>query len=252
MAIFHVYADESGKLGNSDYTSFCGYVGFSPEWERVSMEWNSCRLRWGVPPIHMAKIRYPERDEQWATTKESWGSEWEGKAEVMLREFAKIVLHSSIVCIGAVIDSAHFRNMQNEDFKDAARTPHYLCFHEIVMSAVEKTELIGSDHSISLVLDDAEDYSIGCYSLLNQLKRQFPKIRKRVVGLCFVNDAEYPGVQAADMISYETRRMMVERKQNPSAIPSDLYKFLTMGLNHQPKLYDAGVLDVLVLCPINN
>jgi len=32
MAVFHIYADASGKLSNSAYTSFCGYVAHVSEW----------------------------------------------------------------------------------------------------------------------------------------------------------------------------------------------------------------------------
>jgi hypothetical protein len=62
--------------------------------------------------------------------------------------------------------------------------------------------------------------------------------------MCFVDDTHFPGVQAADMIAYEARRIMVERMTNPEAT-SDVYSDLTfMGL-HQPGFYNAEILDQL-------
>src|SRR5208282_6567447 len=66
MAHFHIYGDDSGKLAKDDYTSFCGYVGHISEWQRFSLEWNNCRLRWEVPPLHMARVMFPDRkDDAW-------------------------------------------------------------------------------------------------------------------------------------------------------------------------------------------
>ena len=75
MANFHIYADESGKLsGKSDNTCLCGYVSYAQEWDRVSLEWNACRFRWQVPPIHMSRIMSPgNKDDDWKKKKEEWG-----------------------------------------------------------------------------------------------------------------------------------------------------------------------------------
>src|SRR5438270_5394609 len=81
VADFVLYADESGKLTSSDYTSLCGYLTHSSEWERLNLEWNNCRFAWDVPPIHMAYIAVPERDKsgEWQKIKTNWGSVWERK-----------------------------------------------------------------------------------------------------------------------------------------------------------------------------
>jgi hypothetical protein len=242
---FHVYVDESGKLGKSDYTSSCGYVSHISEWQRFAQEWENCRFHWGVPPIHMAAIMFPERDKEWLEIQRKWGSQWERKRDEMLAELCMIVRHSHVNCVGAVVDSGHFKAMQDSEFKKAAKNPLYLAFHELVMSAIEETEKVSSEVEIGLILDDDQDYSIGCYRLLNDLKLQFPKVKKRIASMCFVDDRIYPGVQAADVIAYEARRLMVERKSNPEFPPSPLFVALTMDLSHQPRLYTAAILDTL-------
>jgi hypothetical protein len=57
------------------------------------------------------------------------------------------------------------------------------------------------------------------------------------------NDDSYPGLQLADMISYESRRLMVEKLKNSKAEPSELFQSLTLLLTHQPHLYTPEVLD---------
>lgn len=246
MAHFHVYGDESGKLGKSEYTSFCGYVGSASEWQRVSVEWNDCRLRWGVPPIHMRAIVCPDRDpEGWLKIQKQYGSQWEETRSRILREFSLIIQRASVACIGAVVDSGHFDAMRDSKFKQEAKNPHYLAFHELVMAAIEKTEKIGFTESISIVLDDDQEYSVECYKILESLKATFATIRERIVGICFVNDVAYAPIQAADMVAFESRRLMVERKSAPDTPPSDILRALTMGLYHMPKFYNASTLDGL-------
>jgi hypothetical protein len=75
MAHFYMYGDESGKLAQSEFTSFCGYVGHTTEFERTMMEWNNCRFGWGVPPLHMRLAMNPEWDKsgEWQKVKAEWG-----------------------------------------------------------------------------------------------------------------------------------------------------------------------------------
>lgn len=254
MAIFHAYGDESGKLsGKADRTSFCGYVGHISAWSHFASLWNNCRMKWQVPPVHMSRIMFPDRqDDGWKKVKEEWGSGWEKKRTIMLREFGEIVRGSDIVCIGALVDSQHFRILADKDalFKKAQRDPIHMAFHTFVMRAIDATEVIDKYSPIGIVIDDDKEFAMACYKQLESLKSlaergpNFARVKERVHAISFVNDASYPGVQAADMIAYEARRIMVERMTSPDAT-SDLYDDLTFLRTHQPKFYTAGVLDQL-------
>jgi hypothetical protein len=68
------------------------------------------------------------------------------------------------------------------------------------------------------------------------------KVRERIVGISFGNDRAYPGLQAADMIAYESRKTMVSRLAAPDERPSNLYHWLSHGGVNQTKLLDAELL----------
>lgn len=120
-----------------------------------------------------------------------------------------------------------------------------LAFHQLVMRGIEKTEVIDKHSPISLVIDDDRDSSLRCHEMLNILKLAFPNVKERISSISFVNDRAYPGIQAADMIAYESRRLMVDRIADPMAQGSSLYASLTFWLNHQPKFYTPAFLDML-------
>jgi hypothetical protein len=248
MAFYRITADESGKLRNvnCDYTSFCGFFGMSQEWERFEATWWSLRTKWSVPPIHMAKIYHPDEDDGWAKKKKEWGNNWEGLRDDMLRDFYSLVFSSNLVCVGAVVDAAHFRQMPDSAYKQEARDPIFLSEQLMIVDSIEKADMSSSTpYPISLVIDDDQEMAMKCYEWLNTIKGIIPKVKERICGICFVSDDTYPGIQAADMMAYEARRLMVERKKNPGAAPSEMYLALTHNLVSQPKLVTAKWLDEL-------
>jgi hypothetical protein len=247
MATFRIYADDSGKFEtqNCEYTSLCGYVGHAAEWERFCIEWNSCRLRWQVPPIHMRRIRFPHEAPEWQAVKEKWAGTWDEKKDDMLQEFAHIVQNASIACVGAVVDATHYRSIAPAPLKESYKDSLSLAFHQLVMRGIEKTETVDSHASISIVIDDDRDSAMCCHEMLTVLKGAFSKVRERIVGISYVNDKAYPPVQAADMIAYESRRLMTEKITDVTSPTASLYAALTFRCQHQPKFYSAEVLDRL-------
>jgi hypothetical protein len=245
MAAFHIYGDASGKLSNSAYTSFCGYVAHVSEWSPFTLEWQNCILKWQVPPIHMSAIMHPDEDKDWGKIKAQWGNGWETKKAAMLEDFAGIIRRANIVCIGAVVDATHFRKLAfaDPDFAKLFKDTMYLALHKLVTQGIEKTEVVDKHSPISLVLDDDPEYSMTCYGLLQAMKRDVPKVKERIHAIAFVNDGSFPGVQAADMIAYESRRLMVDEMKDPNTQPSELLKSLTLGLTHQPLHFTPKILD---------
>ena len=187
------------------------------------------------------------KEDEWTATKRAWGDEWDAKRDIMLGDFATVVRSAHIACVGAVVDAAHFRKLSETDakFKEHFQDPVYAAFHTLVMRGIEKTEIIDMYSPISLVVDDDQEYSLGCYRYLNQLKMNFPKVRDRIQGMCIVNDKSYSTVQVADMVAYESRRLMVERKRCPGTAMSEMYKALTLYGTHRPRFYTPEILDEL-------
>jgi hypothetical protein len=248
MATFHIYGDESGKMGvNVDRTSFCGYVGHVSQWGIFAQNWTNCRFKWQVPPIHMSRIMSPHtKDDAWKKVWQGWGNEWEVKRDDMLADFASIVLGSDIICVGAVVDCAHFVTLANsdQDFKKLHRNPIHMAIHQFVMRGLDRTEIVDKSSPVSIVLDDDPEYAMKCYEQLEGLKSTFQRVKERIAAISFVDDHAYPGVQAADMIAYVARDMMVKNIGNPDYI-SKLYSDLTFHGTHQPKYYNREILDAL-------
>lgn len=248
MGFFYLYCDESGKLAQSDVTSFCGYVGHARECERVMAEWDNCRFAWGVPPIHMRCVMFPERNkcDDWLKVKQDWGAMWETKRDVMLKEFAGIVMNSHLAASGFSFDTAHFRAMPDSKFKREMRDPLFLGFFGLVRHSLGKIDRINktwASYPFSVIIDDDEQYSMDFYQLLNALKQRFPDMRDRVTAITFGDDRQYPALQMADMLAFESRALALARMSDPKAEPSELYFRLTRRGIHRTQIWTAAELD---------
>ena len=251
MAHFYIYGDESGKLAVSDYTSFCGYTGHADEFHRVQADWDTCRLAWEAPPIHMRYITAPERDKsgEWEKLRTKAGKGWEGRRDTMLRDFASIIDSSRIAGVGSVVDSAHFRSMPTSPWKDSMKDPVFLGLYTLIMESLDKIDRVSNTLSVSIVLDDDPQYAKDCYDLLDALRIRFPRVRDRVTAITFGDDKAYPALQMADMLAFEARALMVQRIANPNTPASDLYTALTKRQIHQPVLWTADYLDKVSKTP---
>lgn len=246
MAFFMIYGDEAGKLEKSDYTSYCGYVGHVAEWERVSMEWNSMRLTWGIPPLHMRCLYAPERSgcKEWQEVQKQWGADWESKRDYMLLEFGQIIRNSSLACVGSVVDAKYFRSMPDSEFKRRHKeSPFFMGLHTLVMEALDKIDRVDKCQSVSLIIDEDYEYGKQIYDMLSAMKIAFERVKQRISAITFGRDNDYPGLQMADMVAYEARTWMVKRIQNSNEPPSDLFGLLTKMGVHPPKAWTAEFLD---------
>jgi hypothetical protein len=249
MAFFHLYVDESGKLaGKSDYTSLCGYVGYMTEWIRFSTEWDHCRLKWQVPPIHMGQIfALNPKHEGWRNKRVEWGTQWEDRRDAMLGEFAHLVRLSHLVCVGMVVDANACRDIRdNHPYDLYHKDSNVLVFSDVILQALRKVETVDKDASLTISVDDDEEHAFNYYDSLriikNLLQPAFQKVRNRVHALAFSKDDHYPGLQIADMIAYEARSLMVKRLTDKDVPSSSLYTTLTHGGMHQPKLLTSEIL----------
>src|ERR1700686_3365686 len=111
MAHIHMFCDESGKVDNSPYISFCGFLGNNDQWLKVLSAWKALRIALHVPPIHVSAILHPSEKNGWLEVKDRWGSDWPQKSERMLDDFASIIEDSRVVCVGAIVDTGSFKDM---------------------------------------------------------------------------------------------------------------------------------------------
>jgi hypothetical protein len=257
MAVFHVYVDESGKLASkSEFTSLCGFIAHSAEWERFGELWNGCRMAWQVPPIHMAQIfrpdtTLPKKSDRWAKIREDWGPEWEERRDAMLKDLTTLIGGTGLVAVGAVVDADKYRQLHASEAVLEKTDINVFSMHTIAMRSIEKVLNVDRHGTLSIVIDDDPEHVGGFYRAVDGLRNHpetsvFGHVADRIHGVCFCNDESFPGIQAADMLAYVSRDYAVKRKGDPSTLPSALFQRMTRNGMHQPSMFTADVLEQVV------
>lgn len=236
MAAVQFHCDESGKVGNSPYIAFCGFLGNGDQWSKLLAAWRAARIRLHVPPIHVSAMLHPTSKNGWLPTSQKYGDKWLGKCQEILDEFAAIVEQEKIVCFGAVVDAIAFQSLSLPILQERTMgDPHYLAFESTVVGALTKVLWGDTNATMGLIMDDDEEKAKHCYDLYRLLRKHNPQAKERLSGICFASDDLYPGIQAADMLAHESRRLMVDSE--PAA--SERFKKLTCNCEHQPILLTA-------------
>ena len=221
------------------------------EWERFEKVWNTCRLKWRVPPLHMGRVMNPPlKDDGWKLIFEAWGEEWEAKRNAMLTDFADIVMNSGMVGLGRVLDTRKYRELQQANRLPGTSDPNVFVFQSLVMRSIERVKEVVPNATVTLIVDDDPENAWGYYNLLSSLKRhadpQFAEVKDQIDAISFGDDRFFPGLQAADLLSYVSRDYMVAKLTNcEPKWPRDIYTRLTQRGINQPELYDAEFLERL-------
>jgi hypothetical protein len=160
----------------------------------------------------------------------------------MILEFGEVIRRSNLVCVGVVVDAKHYRSMRSSKFTRNFN-PLSFAFQSIVMKAIKRTEIVDKHAPIGVVIDNDRESALHCYEMLDRLKQSFPVVRERIGSLCFVNDSAYPLIQAADMIAFESRKLMEARVDDPNAKSSELFSALTRWKINQPTMITAELLS---------
>lgn len=171
--------------------------------------------------------------------KKRWGSEYDERCDLLLDECALLIHDAKLICVGTIVDCNAFKSGSVPKLKKATYDdPHYLAFQWTVLRSLERVEWGDTDALLGLLLDDDYEKAIHCYQLLRSLKEQHPESKKRISGICFCSDDKYPGVQAADIIAHEARRLATEKAPEPSK----RFRLLTQNLSNQPHMFDEKAL----------
>jgi hypothetical protein len=200
VAIIAAYFDESGKKNDHPVVTFCGVCAALPKVRLFDSDWESLLRNYGLDELHMvsaanhsiplsAKIpnqTLPERIE---------------------------ALKPSADCINKHLELGLLQAWDVKGFNSLSKPakkglgdpndPYYSAF---ARGLVELADYVQEDDRISLVCDDDAETAWDCYKHYRGIRQVEEKIRKKTISLSFADDKYFPGLQAADMVAWLTRR----------------------------------------------
>ena len=251
LVYFALFLDESGKVHQKDCAAFCGYVATTNEWADFGNRWANLQMRWGTPAIHMSRIMAPAdstKTDEWAALRKNLGDEWVSWRDRVVDEFCGLIMDSSIASVGSVIDTSAYRRLRDADPEDYlighADCNVYLLQH-VLMKALDLIERFDQTGMVSVNIDDDEENAFEYYrsywnlqrmintpNLPAELRPRFERITRRVAQLAFSKDVFHPGLQAADVLAYVSRKFKTEPLEDEKERFANLLALLTRGGTH--------------------
>ena len=196
MAVILLALDESGKLDDTDDVVFGGCVFENSESHRFGEKWNHRLDASKIESLHMKDAM-------------RLGGEFRGWKEIdrddLLRELAGLAARSRPIpmLVAAPMTTAEFRAMPQESQR-LLKNPVYCGFEGCVRAAVNSIPR-NEPHSLQIVCDLSEEYSIEVLKLFHRLRRRSEEIKRRCHALFFADDRYIPILQLADMFAYVCR-----------------------------------------------
>jgi len=146
-----------------------------------------------------------------------------------------------------IVDAVTYQTLRSASSPITEQDPNVFAFHQVIMDGLAKIKRVQPLGTLSIIVDDDPEYAWGYYDLAKGLrnhpsKEVFSCVPERLHGLCFGDDKAYPGLQAADMLAWTSRRYVIDKKHDEDHLPSELLRLLTFGGLHQPVVYKENVL----------
>jgi len=265
LLYFSLFLDESGKTHQKGFAAFCGFVAPSNEWGQFGDVWTSIQLKWDVPALHMSRVMAridSDKQDEWVAIQKKMGDKWVEWRDVVLNEFADLIGSFNMAAVGAVLDTTAYqaiRKAEPEDFLITHADCNVFLLQHVLMHALDKIERIDKAGMLSVLIDDDEEHAFEYYksywnlqkmikhpAIQDGIKRRFERIPNRVDQIAFCKDTFHPALQAADMLSYVSRRFKTEKMSTPDEqMFGALYAKLIRGKTHPVQDYGEAELRTI-------
>lgn len=231
------YADESGHAADLKcrHVGMAGIVAPSETWEELDRLWPTILARYRLENFHMRE--YAHRRGPFA----DWPEE---RRRTLMKELLDAIASLSPTIVGSVVSMHAWRALPASDsalFVD----PYYCCVQEFVYMAEVHGATVGED-KVSIILSQNTEFRGKAKSLADVLlnSKTMPGV---LTSISYADMREQPGLQAADLVAYETVKAHDQLAIGASKIR---YPFERLRENdHFFRYIDAGWLNQQLALP---
>ncbi len=203
MVDLHAYSDES----ETPSRMFCvaGFVAPLSEWERLDAPWTKALRQFSLAEFKMADCVQGQ------------GQFLNRKLYDRLRaqsRFLDLLSSVRVEAFAAAIDLNAYNEVAStiEELRALGfEKPYYLAFQQQVEAIANGCSHYPPGEQVGFFFDEQKEYQGKAKELYDSVKRSTNlDFIGRLGTIAFVDSAKYPGIQAADLFAYETKRHIAE------------------------------------------
>lgn len=204
----HLFLDDSGKESQSTMPWVCmaGYLATHDAFMALSEKWIGLLVKHGISQIHMKELIPMEGEYK----KLGWDTK---KRDDVVNEFVDAINETPMTGAGVAVEMAAWRKRKKAYPKFPWGTVHQFCLERIMRRIVDRLhDVLHADQPLALVFDTDQEFGVARFNLFCALMKHDPRAAQRLVSITFGHPRWYPGLQAADLLAWETRKELMQQR----------------------------------------
>jgi hypothetical protein len=200
--MYTAYFDESGHAASGGFVALAGFVARDETWGQFDVVWNAALARHGAPFFHTTDLTNFMREFQ------GWTEE---RRRALISDLMNAIHDAGrIAAVGAVMAVDDFESLKPEQ-QARLRDPFFPLFQEVINGASLEAYFEPRTAIVRMIYSQQDEFAGSARQLFDVLRRRNPRIGE----LQFADMRTVPGLQAADLLSFEFARYYRNKRTRP-------------------------------------
>jgi hypothetical protein len=180
-----------------------GYIAHASMWVKFFTNWQQSLLKYGISSIHMRELIPIEGEyKQLGWTIQT--------RDAVIEEFINIIKACQLVGFGVGLDATFWRQIPKDVTRVHGNAQEF-CFTRIIRLVIERLSAIGEEEGLSLIYDRDMTFAKTRLNLFEAIRRRDQRAARQLIAITFADTRYFLGLQAADILAWETRKQLVQR-----------------------------------------
>lgn len=225
--MIHLFLDDSGKESQPQNPWVCmaGYLAGHESLIQLGERWRSLLIRQGIMEIHMKQLI--------PMTGMYANLGWDhAKRDAVVCDFVQAINESKMSGVGVAVETAAWRKQKKQHPHLSWGTVQQFCLERLLGRVVRQLQDAGMEDSLNLVFDTDPEFGTNRFGLFCALMGHDEKARRRLSSITFGHPFYYPGLQAADLLVWETRKELMQKREGHQSTKRWQVMFTEMPTYH--------------------
>jgi hypothetical protein len=203
--VIYAYFDDSGKEADPSNRHICmaGYMGSGEDWDDFEQDWRSLLLKHGIGWIHMKELIHFKGEYK----ELGWDA---AKRDAVLFDFIEVIKDSPFVGFGVGVDIEAWALVPEEEKKKSGNA-HDFCFQRIMRGVIDRLEVAAPNDLLQVVFDRDQSVANRRFYMFSRIHQSDPRATVYLQAITFANPKLMLGLQAADLLAWETRKEVSQK-----------------------------------------
>jgi hypothetical protein len=205
--MIHLFLDDSGKESQPQNPWVCmaGYLAAYKPLVELNGKWQQLTLRHGIQKIHMKQLIPMTGMYQHL----GWDAD---KRDSVIQDFVRAINETRMSGMGVAVETAAWTKWKKQHPELAWGTIQQFCMERILSRVIGQMHDAGITKTLAVVFDTDPEFGPNRFGLFCALMGHDQRATRRLGSITFAHAAYYPGLQAADLLVWETRKELMQKR----------------------------------------